>query len=50
MTVNENIKLLDNALLMVIKMDDVKTLDAQLDAIQILTKIRAKLREELKNA
>lgn len=49
MTVNENLKLLENALLSIIKMDNVATLDEQLDAVYILSKIRTKLKEELKN-
>jgi hypothetical protein len=43
MTTNENIKLLDKALLSIIEMDDVDTLNEQFDAIQLLSKLRAKL-------
>lgn len=50
MTTNKNIKLLDNALLSIIEMDDIDTLDEQCDAIQLLTKLREKLKTKQEEA
>ena len=50
MTNTESLKLVNEALMSVVEMDDADTFDEQCDAIDVLKKIRAKLKskEEIK--
>jgi hypothetical protein len=46
MTVTENFKLVNEALMSIIKMDDTETFDEQCDVVDALRKLRIKLKQK----
>lgn len=50
MTKEENLKLVEDAMMSIIKMDDILTLDEQFDCVVALRNLRAKLKQRIRKS